>query len=86
MTIANQIKILATKNKQNEAQYELDRKETKISALSSGNLNKYECLAGGDLNYKPSTAEQVRFEYSPFGKVLNKVLDEINKRQDFSRD
>ena len=40
MKIANQIKILDGKNKQNEAQYELDRKKTKISALSSGNLDK----------------------------------------------
>ena len=27
---------------QNEAQYNLDRKAAKISALSSNNLNKYE--------------------------------------------
>ena len=38
MTAADQIKILDRKTKQNEAQYELDRKTTKISALTSGNL------------------------------------------------
>ena len=34
---------------QNEAQYDLDRKATKISALSSNNLDKYEYLTGEDL-------------------------------------
>ena len=31
---------------QNEAQYDLDRKADKISALSSNNLDKYEYLNG----------------------------------------
>ena len=38
MTITDQIKILNKKIMQNEAQYDLDRKATKISALSSNNL------------------------------------------------
>ena len=38
MTAADQIKILDRKTKQNEAQYELDRKAAKISVLTSGNL------------------------------------------------
>ena len=33
---------------QNEAQYDLDRKAAKISALSSSNLDKYEYLTGED--------------------------------------
>ena len=45
------------KIKQNEAQYDLDRKAAKISALSSKNLDKYEYLTSEDLNYKPSTAQ-----------------------------
>ena len=40
MTVADQIKILDRKIKQNEAQYDLGRKATKISELSSGNLDK----------------------------------------------
>ena len=40
MTVTDQIKILDRKIKQNEAKYDLDRKTTKISALSSGNLDK----------------------------------------------
>ena len=42
MTTTDQIKILNKKIMQNEAQYDLDRKATKISSLSSNNLDKYE--------------------------------------------
>ena len=42
MAINAQIKMLDRKLMQNEAQYDLDRKPTKISALSSNNLDKYE--------------------------------------------
>ena len=38
MTVTDQIKVLNRKIKQNEAQYDLDRKAAKISALSSGKL------------------------------------------------
>ena len=74
MTVADQIKILDRKIMQNEAQYDLTRKVAKISALSSNNLDKYEYLTGEDLDLKPSTIEQVRFEYSPLGKFFNKGL------------
>ena len=49
MTITDQIKILNKKILQNEAQYNLERKASKISALSSNNLDKYEYLTGEDL-------------------------------------
>ena len=48
MTVTDQIKILDRKIMQNEAQYDLDRKAAKISALSSNNLAKYEYLIGED--------------------------------------
>ena len=73
MTITHQIKFLNSKIKQNEAQYDLDRKEAKISGLSSNNLDKYEYLTGQDLGLKPSTVEQAKFKYSPLGKIFNKV-------------
>ena len=79
MTAADQIKILGRKVMQNEAQYDLDRKAAKISALSSNNFDKYEYLTGEDLGLKPSTAEQARFEYSPLSKFLNKDLKEEEK-------
>ena len=44
MTVTDQIKILNRKFKQNEAQYNLDRKVGKISASSTNNLDKYEYL------------------------------------------
>ena len=67
---------------QNEAQYDLDRKAAKISALSSNNLDKYEYLTGEDLGLKPSRIEQTKLEYSPLGKIFNKVLDKDNKKKD----
>ena len=65
MTVTDQIKILNRKIKQNKAQYNLDREAAKISALSSNNLDKYEYLTSEDLDIKPSTVEQAKFEYSP---------------------
>ena len=60
---------------QNEAQYDLDRKSAKISALSSNNLGKYEYLSGEDLGLKPSTVEQAKFEDSQLGKIFTKGLE-----------
>ena len=74
MTVADQIKILNSKIKQNESQYDLDRKATEISALSSKNLDKYELLTGEDLDLKPSTVEKANFESSPLGMSLNKAF------------
>ena len=81
MTITDQIKILNRKIMQNEAQYDLDRKATKISALSSNNLDKYEYLTGEDLGLKPNTVEQAKFEFSPLGKIFNKGLGKDDKKE-----
>ena len=81
MTITDEIKILNKKVMQNEAQYDLDRKAAKISALSSNNLDKYEYLTGEDLGLKPNTIEQARFEYSPLGKIFNKDLDKNDQKE-----
>ena len=82
MTVTDQIKILNRKIKQNESQYDLDREAAKISTLSSNNLDKYELLTGKDLNLKPSTVEQAKFEYSPFGKISNKGLNEDEDKKE----
>ena len=66
---------------QNEAQYDLDRKAAKISALPPNNLNKYEYLTDEDLGLKPSTIKQAKFEYSPLGKIFNKGLDKDDKKE-----
>ena len=45
--------------------------------MSSSNLDKYEYLTGEDLNYKPITVEQAKFNYySPLNKLFNKGLEE----------
>ena len=82
MTITDQIKISDKKNMQNEAQYDLDGKAAKISALSSSNLDKYEYLTGEDLGLKLSTVEQAKFEYSPLGKMFNKGLSEDDQKEE----
>ena len=61
---------------QNEAQYDLDRKAAKISALSSNNLDQY----AEDLGLKPSTGEQAKFEYSPLSKIFNRGLDKDDQK------
>ena len=81
MTVIDQIRILDRKIMQSEAQYDLDRKAAKISALSSNNLDKYEYLTDEDLDLKPSTVEQSRFEYSPLSKFLDKGLKEEEKKE-----
>ena len=86
MKVTDQIKILDRNIMQNETQHDLDRKAAKISALSSNNSDKYEYLAGEDLSLKPSTVEQVKFEYSPLGKIFNRGLDKDDKEKVCLRD
>ena len=81
MTITDQIKNLDRKIMQNETKYDLDRKAAKIYALSSNNLDKYEYLTGEYLGLKPNTVEQARFEYSPLGKIFNKRLSKVDKKE-----
>ena len=81
MTIKEQIKILDNKIRSNKAQYNLDRQNAKISALSSGELDKYEYLTGEDLGYKPDVVQKAKFEYSPLGQVFNKGLEKDEKQE-----
>ena len=71
---------LDNKIRSNEAQYDLDRQNAKISALSSGELDKYECLAGEDLGYKPDVVQKAKFQYSPLGQVFNKGSEKDEKQ------
>ena len=81
MTRKEQNKILDDKIKANNAQYNLDRMNAKISAYSSGDLPKYEYLTKKDLNYKPNAFEQAKFEYSPLGKVFIDGLDKSDRKE-----
>ena len=48
--------------------------------MATENLDKYEYLTSEDLNYKPSTAEQDRFDYSLLNKFFDKGLEEEDKK------
>ena len=83
MSINVKIKAIDNKIEQNKAQYDLDRETVKISALSSGNVSKYEFLTGKDVlpeKYLPEkTAKMKRFEYSSLGKELKAQTDIAKK-------
>ena len=81
MTVKDQLKILDRKIKQNKADYNLYRQNAGISALSSGDLGKYEYLTKKDLNYKPDLLQKAKFEYSPLGQVFNKGLDSTERQE-----
>ena len=71
MTVADQIKILGKKSKQNEAQYDLDRKAAKISAISSEKLNKYEYFTGEDLGYEMvNIQDDTKKNYDRWKKII----------------
>ena len=76
MSISERIKSINNKIEQNRAQYDLDKQTAKISAWSSGNVSKYECLTGKDVlpekDLLEKTAALKRFEYSPIGSELEK--------------
>ena len=81
MTVTDQTKILEKKIKQNEAQYDLDKKAAIISSSFSNDLvDKYGYLTGKDLGLKPSTIKQAKFEYSPLGKVFTKGLNKDDQK------
>ena len=57
-----------------QAQYKWDKQKTKISALSSGIVNKYEFLTGEDILLEKYLLEKAatikRSKYSPLDSVL----------------
>ena len=62
-------------------QYDINRKYqlNKISALSSGKIQKYEYLTGEDIlpSNQQQIIEQARFTYSPLGKAFEKQIKTI---------
>ena len=55
------------------------QKTAKISALSSGNIQKYEYLTGEDIlpSNQQQIIEQTRFTYSPLRKAFEKQIKTI---------
>ena len=82
MTVRDQIKIIDNKIKVNQVQCDLDRLAVEISALSSGELGKYEYLTGEYLRYKPSALKQIKFDHSPIGKAFNMGLDDKDDKKE----
>ena len=67
MTVTDKIKIIDSKIKANQAQYNLGREAAKISALSSKDLlEKYEYLTGEDLGHRPSVLEKTKLSILPW--------------------
>ena len=69
MSISEKSKTIDNKIEQSKAQHDLDRQTAKISALSSGNISKFEFLTGKDVLPEKDLLEKAAtmkiFEYSP---------------------
>ena len=63
----------------------MDKQTAKISALISGEFEKFEYLTGADLGYKPDVVQKARFEYSPLGQDFNKGLDDSDRIEGLSK-
>ena len=79
MTIEDQIK-------DEKLQYDINRETAKISALSSGNIDKYEYLTGEEIlpSNQQQIIEQAKFTYSPLGEAFEKqtkTIEDQGKKQ-----
>ena len=72
MTIKDQIK-------DEKLQYDINREAAKISALSSGKLDKYEYLTCEEVlpSNQQQIIQQAKFNYSPLGKAIEKQIKTI---------
>ena len=72
MTIEYQIK-------DEKLQYDINREAAKISALSSGKLDKYEYLTGEEIlpSNQQQIIQQAKFTYPPLGKAFEKQIKTI---------
>ena len=70
------------KIKDEKLQYAINRETAKISALSSGKIDKYEYLTGKEIlpSDQNRIVEQAKFEYSPSGKVFEKQTKTIEEQ------
>ena len=62
------------KIKDEKLQYDINREASKISALSSGKIDKYEYLTGEDIlpSNQKQIIKQAKFTYFPSGKAFEK--------------
>ena len=59
--------------------YDINREAAKISALSSGKIDKYEYLTGKEIlpSNQQQIIQQTKFTYSPLGKAFEKQIKTI---------
>ena len=64
-------------------QYDINREAAKILALSSGKIDKYECLTGEEIlpPDQRKMIEQAKFAYSPLGKAFEKQTKTIEEQE-----
>ena len=72
--------------KDEKLQYDINKKAAKISALSSGNIDKYQYLTGTEIlqSNQQIIIEQAKFTYSPLGKAFEiqiKTIEDQGERQ-----
>ena len=67
------------KIKDEKLQYDINREAAKISALSSGKIDKYEYLTGEEIlpSNQQQIIQQATFTYSPLGKTFEKQIKSI---------
>ena len=82
-TIYNKIMTTEDKIKDEKLQYDINREEAKISALSSGKIDKYEYLTGEEIlpSNQQQIIEQAKFAYSPLGKAFEKQQKLLKSKQ-----
>ena len=66
--------IIEDQTKDEKLQYDINREAAKISALSSGKIDKYEYLTGEEIlpSNEQQIIEQAKFTYSPLEKAFEK--------------
>ena len=67
------------KSKDEKLQYDISREATKISALSSGKIDKYEYLTSEEIlpSEQNRIIEQAKFTHSPLGQAFEKQIKTI---------
>ena len=65
-----------------KSQYDINREAAKISASSSGKIDKYEFLTGEEMlpSNQSRIIEQAKFTYSPLGKAFEKQTKTIEEQ------
>ena len=62
--------------KDEKLQHDINKEAAKISALSSGKIDKFEYITGEEIlpSNQSRIIEQARFTYSPLGKAFEKKI------------